>query len=280
MPFLPNGCHRLDAQCLRREKTHMAINIRDFAVAGSSTIYDETDYWNQLCADIRNGTGSVLCAVPYVSNDGIERWVELIRYCVRAGRVVRIILQTPPYWKQRNDPNIPQYAKNKLGTFCELYEWLEKLSARVELRDGIHYKLLIIDDVILWEGSLNFLSHVATKEHVRRTVSWREVRIVKEKHNLGEGSGVVQDDVKQLRESISKRRKERRLSQRELAELIKAKHSTVSRIENGKGKLIPGMLSDALRALDLSLIAVPTHLVDQVVKVVETLDSPASASKK
>lgn len=41
----------------------------------------------------------------------------------------------------------------------------------VRIRKGMHEKVILIDDVVVWQGSLNLLSHKSTTEQMQRIAS-------------------------------------------------------------------------------------------------------------
>lgn len=122
------------------------------------------------------------------------------------------------------------------------------LGLHVTMRDRIHEKLAIIDEAILWEGSLNILSHANTSERMNRWQSRSKVHEVLISHRLdlcraccaGKGVGIISFDEpcadrqrKLIGEVIAKRRKLIGLSQKTLAERTGVQQHAISAIESG-----------------------------------------------
>lgn len=50
----------------------------------------------------------------------------------------------------------------------------------VRIRKGMHEKVILIDDVVVWQGSLNLLSHKSTTEQMQRIASPKVLNRVSE----------------------------------------------------------------------------------------------------
>jgi len=82
-------------------------------------------------------------------------------------RGTQVCVITKPHC-DRGKKEIPQYQ------FLE--KTLEEWGVIVVHKQRMHEKLIFIDDTILWEGSLNPLSHSDTAEHMERRVSKKVVQ--------------------------------------------------------------------------------------------------------
>ena len=77
-------------------------------------------------------------------------------------RGIRIIINTKPF--EEHESTYQSQAIWAVGI-------MQNIGIEVLMTAGHHRKLAIIDDGILWEGSLNILSQGHSREVMRRTVS-------------------------------------------------------------------------------------------------------------
>jgi DNA-binding XRE family transcriptional regulator len=247
------------------------VPIRQFQPR--TRIFDERDYWAVMRQDIAATIGLILIYVPFITQKGLDRWMpELIPARQRGIRVI-VILGEPENWDQRHDPNLPQAVKNRLDTIAGLIAWLESEAVEVYLRRDIHAKFVRFDEDKLWEGSLNFLSHNRTREHVRRSISLSEVREVERRHAMNElpGSKNNRDWNARLLRALINRRERRGLSQAALARKIGVPKATLSRLEAGKLTALQPAFRKAMEAVDMRLVAVPNFLSKRVEAIIEEL---------
>ena len=65
----------------------------------------------------------------------------------------------------------------------------------VRIRKNMHEKVILIDDTLVWQGSLNLLSHKSTKEQMQRMVSKKVQKEVSELLDLNDFKKIkVADD--------------------------------------------------------------------------------------
>jgi DNA-binding XRE family transcriptional regulator len=145
------------------------------------------------------------------------------------------------------------------------------MGVHVTLRKKIHQKLAVIDEDILWEGSLNILSHYDTVERMTR---WQSADMVLEavstnglygcKQCLNRGGFAPDPDARSfvarqrllIGQAIAKRRKALHLTQRMLSEEIGVGQKTICSIEAGKRNVQLDALLHILLRLNMGLRAV------------------------
>jgi DNA-binding XRE family transcriptional regulator len=249
------------------------MKLVSIALSGPRTkIFDETDYWPPLRRNLGAARGRILVHVPYITQKGLDRWMPELMAALKRGVQVYVILAQPEDWDKREDPLLDARVRTRLDTQTALINWLKSAGVQVILRKGIHAKFVIIDEDILWEGSLNFLSHYGTREHVRCSVTREEVAEVKRRHDMNDLPGGKEPNTEKLLGSaIINRRQERGLSQTELAHQIGMPRATLSRIESGKLAPLQPAFKKVMDAVDLRVIVVPDYLRARVEAFVEQL---------
>jgi ssDNA-binding Zn-finger/Zn-ribbon topoisomerase 1 len=96
---------------------------------------------------------------PYLTSRGTARWVNHVRAAIERGVRVRIVTKPGEEFGGASQDEVK-----------ETVESLNKLGIAVDLRGRMHEKIAIIDDRIVWHGSLNILSHSHTSESMLRLV--------------------------------------------------------------------------------------------------------------
>jgi superfamily I DNA and/or RNA helicase len=111
-------------------------------------LFDQNSF-DQVCAvDIERAKKSVAIYSGFVTEQRVAKYESLFRLKKSEGVSVRCITRPPKY----NGSIPPEQGKAAL-------DGLEHFGCVVDTRGEIHEKVVIIDDEILWHGSLNALSH-------------------------------------------------------------------------------------------------------------------------
>lgn len=118
-------------------------------VAESLGIFDEAQFERALLHDIQAANKSVVIFSGYVTPSRVGKIGDLLRSKLGAGVKVRCITRPP-----KLNGSIPESAGR------EAIEMLEGIGAAVDCRSKIHQKVCLIDNRIVWWGSLNALSHM------------------------------------------------------------------------------------------------------------------------
>lgn len=123
-------------------------------------LFDEHGFYPAISEDIKSANKSVIIESPYIT---IRRSREFTRLVDKNCRGISIVIYT------RN----PMHHDGNL-----IYESIEGIKILrnsgikvITCNDMRHRKIAIIDDSIIWEGSLNMLSQNGSKEIMRRSVS-------------------------------------------------------------------------------------------------------------
>jgi len=136
---------------------------------GTSTLLDESSFYPHFSADIQRAKSRVVMFTPYI---GKTRWPQIEPFITdAAARGVEIFLLHRPLddrvW-QEGDPSFGRSVFNSLrGAGVRLIPF-----------SGIHAKTIVIDGEIVYEGSLNWASHVNTYEHMWRFESSQLAAVV------------------------------------------------------------------------------------------------------
>jgi hypothetical protein len=150
------------------------------------------------------------------------------------------------------------------------------MNVHVNILPGIHYKFAVIDDRILYQGSLNILSHNRTKEHMLRTDDQVSIYETRKKFRLDECEvcaknlssytcGATQDALGRLGQLLFAHRTKFGLGQQQLAARCSVGRTQLRRLETGENTSVASLLQ-VTHGLGLQLMFVPA------------LDAPAVAN--
>jgi hypothetical protein len=126
----------------------------------SSKLFNEHGFYGAFSKDMRLANNKVVIESPYITIRRSTEFVELVR---------KIDCKASIQIYTRN----PYHHEGRLVTeSLEGIKILKRANIKVYSCDDMrHRKLAIIDNHILWEGSLNMLSQNGSVELMRRTVS-------------------------------------------------------------------------------------------------------------
>jgi hypothetical protein len=125
----------------------------------STGLFDEGTFYDAFGEDIKAAQESIVIFSPFVTPSGTSRWVDVLRAKREQGVRVRIVTKPPN-------------EMGNMGEECEeVVKELDKLGFVVDVRARLHEKFAVIDETVVWHGSLNILSHRDTSESMFRLPS-------------------------------------------------------------------------------------------------------------
>jgi phosphatidylserine/phosphatidylglycerophosphate/cardiolipin synthase-like enzyme len=130
-----------------------------------SDLYNERTFYKQFLKDISQAKRFIQIESPFITSYRMEILLPIFQRLLNKGIRIKIITRDPV----EHDGLARHQATNEILLCIDL--GIEV----VLMRGGHHRKLAIIDDDILWEGSLNILSQTRSKELMRRVISKNEV---------------------------------------------------------------------------------------------------------
>ncbi len=120
-------------------------------------LYTDKNFWPAFLRDIQNCEKSLIILSPFIAVKRAGKLFDYLRVLVNKG--VEVTIYTRP----------PTEQTGVLGEQSEeTIKQLSKIGVKVTQRKNMHQKIALIDNQIVWEGSLNILSHSKTGEQMRR----------------------------------------------------------------------------------------------------------------
>lgn len=124
----------------------------------SSRLCNEKDFYTYFLKDLTNCKEEVIIESPYITSSRMAHLIPIFQALLKKRIKIRIITRDPV----EHDEMIRYQATNEI-LYCK------EIGITITLVKGSHHrKVAIIDKRIIWEGSLNILSHTRSKEIMRR----------------------------------------------------------------------------------------------------------------
>ena len=124
----------------------------------NSTLHDEKTFYQAFIKDLEKCQEEVIIESPFITSKRMETLSPIFNKLYNRGIKIYIITRDP---KEHNEGYEIQ-SENEIEAF-------ETTGIQVLLCTGNHHrKLAIIDRKVLWEGSLNILSQIRSREIMRR----------------------------------------------------------------------------------------------------------------
>lgn len=253
-------------------------------------VYTEDTFEAALKEDFTDAQ-RVSIYVPYLTPYGAGRFEHPIADCVADGGVVDVFLQTPKNWDSRDSEALKPNVQAEFVLFQACMDLLTKSGAHVNLRYNIHEKAVVINDNILYTGSLNALSFTGETREVmfRFDKPWIVELIVKllglndcdecSSHfgystllNNPDNTILFPDGgtkssayTRLIGNMMHRRRKELGIQIQELAQITGLSRETVANAETGVN-VLRETAEKMCEALGMPMHAVPAYLVPLILQ--------------
>jgi phosphatidylserine/phosphatidylglycerophosphate/cardiolipin synthase-like enzyme len=131
----------------------------------NSALFDNNTFYKAFERDLRHARQSVIIESPFITRRRMENLLPLLTGLRHKG--VRIVVNT-----RNPEEHNEEYAIQAEDAVAAMQD----IGIKVLYTVKHHRKLAIVDEEILWEGSLNILSQGDSCEVMRRTCSTELVR--------------------------------------------------------------------------------------------------------
>ena len=149
---------------LRRLENYLMRKSRR-VIMNNSALFDNNTFYKAFERDLRHARQSVIIESPFITRRRMEHLLPLLTKLRRKG--VRIVVNTRS--PEEHNEEYAIQAENAVAA-------MQDIGIKVLYTVKHHRKLAIIDEEVLWEGSLNILSQGDSCEIMRRTRSSELVR--------------------------------------------------------------------------------------------------------
>lgn len=144
---------------LEEKAEHLDTKGWDISQAGKSALFTEKDFYAAFTGDLMAAKQRVILYTPFI---GKNRWPQVEPYItLLCERRVEVYLLHKPL-------SDPEWRKGDIEFGRTVFRSLKKAGVHLVPMSGVHAKTIVIDSQIVYEGSLNWASQVASYEHMWR----------------------------------------------------------------------------------------------------------------
>jgi len=130
----------------------------------NSSLFDEKTFYDQFIDDLSKCKDEVIIESPFITSARMKMLYPVLEKLIKRDVKVYVVTRDP---REHTEPYKEQSE--------QAIQYFERLGVQALLCVGNHHrKLAIIDRQILWEGSLNILSQIKSREIMKRTHSKEE----------------------------------------------------------------------------------------------------------
>ena len=130
---------------------------KDGYTVNESSLYDEHGFYSAFSKDIKSASHRVIIESPYITTRRAKEFADLLS---RLNKRLKVTIYTRnPY---HHDGVLIHESLEGIALLKEAGIYVKTCD------DFRHRKVAIIDNTILWEGSLNMLSQNGSREMMRR----------------------------------------------------------------------------------------------------------------
>lgn len=124
----------------------------------NSSLHDETTFYKAFINDLKNAKREVIIESPFITTERMKLFRPIFKKLINQGIRIYVITRHPH----------EHSGDYKIQSELEI-SYFEEIGVQPLLCTGNHHrKLAILDREILWEGSLNILSQVHSREIMRK----------------------------------------------------------------------------------------------------------------
>ena len=123
----------------------------------ANTIFDLDSYEKVYEKDLLEANKEIIISSPGLNHAKVDAFIKLIKQRQEDGAKLTVITLNPE-----------GYPEEKIEDTKRLVEILKNCGVRIKLQEHMHEHFAIIDEEIVWYGSMNFLSRAKTDDNLMR----------------------------------------------------------------------------------------------------------------
>lgn len=149
----------------KRVKGYAAIGYKtramEWDVKKTNIIYDGKSFLPVFSNDIVAATKNIIIVSPYMRKSRLVQIVRTLSKAIINSASITIYTRPPEDFKETDQMAVTQNT-----------EYLKEANINVKYKSNIHQKFAIVDESIVWYGSVNFLSYSGSEESIMRLESY------------------------------------------------------------------------------------------------------------
>ncbi len=131
-----------------------------FATESMDIIFDKNNFLPVYSNDILNAVREILIVSPFVTRKRTLQMAQNLKVAIANN--VSVIVMTRPS---------EEYKGKDISTWQDTIDVLRNAGVNIVLKLNIHQKFAVIDQKIVWYGSINLLSFGSAEESMMRLLS-------------------------------------------------------------------------------------------------------------
>ena len=151
----------LERMYQKRVKSYSAIGYKTKLLANADAapdlIYDGKSFYHGFCNDLLNAQSEILIVSPFMRKSRITSLMKILDPIIESGVKVTVVTRPPEDFKERDRDTVNECA-----------EKLRESGMIVSHQSDFHQKFTVIDQSVVWYGSVNFLSFGTHEESIMR----------------------------------------------------------------------------------------------------------------
>lgn len=151
----------LERMYQKRVKGYAAIGYKIKIDSAPQTepdlIYDGKTFYSSYCQDIRTASKEILIVSPFMRKGRITQLMRNLTEAILNGVSVTVVTRPPQDFKEKERETV----EKNIST-------LQEYGVKVVTKSGFHQKFTVIDQEVVWYGSVNFLSFGISEESIMR----------------------------------------------------------------------------------------------------------------
>ncbi len=151
----------LERMYQKRLKSYASIGYQtkfdEVGLNKSSIIYDGKTFQSVYYDDFENTSHEIVIVSPFMRKSRVTQFARKLVPLISKGIQVTVITRPPE-----------DFSEKDRDTILENIDTLKNAGIEVKLKSDFHQKFTIIDNSIIWYGSVNFLSFGSHEENIMR----------------------------------------------------------------------------------------------------------------
>lgn len=124
-------------------------------------IYDGKSFYPVYCQDIKSAHKEVIIVCPFMRKNRISQLSKILTQALQNEVSITVITRPPENFKESEQETVKENTT-----------LLQNCGVNVMYKSDFHQKFTIVDNQIVWYGSVNFLSFGTNEESIMRFVSF------------------------------------------------------------------------------------------------------------
>ena len=133
------------------------IRVDSTPQAAPELIYDGKSFYTVFCADLERAKREIIIVSPFLRKSRITQLGKVLAKAVLNGVSVTVITRPPESFSEKDRTPAEQGAA-----------LLQDYGVHVQFKPDFHQKFSLIDQAVVWYGSINFLSFGTADESIMR----------------------------------------------------------------------------------------------------------------